>query len=135
LDEDDCLPIILGSRQASRVSVSPAGPQRAKRVKDPAFGGVDTRGAQPLLQLEQHGRAALPNRPHTVSPNHGRTVRPLTLASRGFLQENWNYLKPTPTYMSMQFLKLCCYYDMLAYRWPDASRGRTSKARLVQKNG
>ena len=33
LNEDDCLPIILISRQASGVSVSPVGPQRAKRVK------------------------------------------------------------------------------------------------------
>ena len=36
---------------------------------------------------------------------------------REFLRENWNYLKPNYD-LGTQFLKLCCYYDMLAYRWP-----------------
>jgi hypothetical protein len=40
---------------------------------------------------------------------------------REFLHANWKYLENTR--MSSQFLKLCCYYDMLVYRWTDASSG------------
>jgi predicted ATPase len=47
-------------------------------VKDPAVGGVYTRGAPPLLRVERHRRGVLPNRPHAVLPNHGRIARPLT---------------------------------------------------------
>jgi hypothetical protein len=41
---------------------------------------------------------------------------------REFLSVNWKYSDSTRT--SSQFLKLCCYHDMLVYRWPGLSSGR-----------
>jgi hypothetical protein len=38
---------------------------------------------------------------------------------REFLDVNWKYVDNART--SRQFLKLCCCYDMLKYRWPDSS--------------
>jgi hypothetical protein len=43
---------------------------------------------------------------------------------REFLNINWKYLDNTR--MASQFLKLCCYYDMLVYRWRDSRPRRRS---------
>jgi hypothetical protein len=49
---------------------------------------------------------------------------------RDFLEMNWRYLQPNRN-LGQQFLKLVCYYDMLAYRWQMPSR-RLAAARRTR---
>src|SRR6266446_1279721 len=46
LKKDDRLPIIRNSRQGSGMRASPEGPERAKRVKEPAPAGLTPEGPQ-----------------------------------------------------------------------------------------